>query len=56
MHTFQFIDNLGFVQDTVFCLDLAEAMEYAIKYELMDCEIVDIGPTSLYAWAEVLAA
>lgn len=56
MNTYQFIDNLGFVQDVAFCIDMAEAMEYARQNDLQACEIVEKGPTSVFAWAEVLAA
>ena len=53
MKTYQFIDCVGFVQDVAFCIDLIEAIEFANANDLQKCSIVELGPTSDWAWAEV---
>ena len=55
MKTYQFIDGVGFVQDVTFCIDLVEAIEFADAHDLQKCTIVELGPTSDWAWAEVAA-
>lgn len=54
MRTFQFRDNDGKIQDVIFAIDLVEAIDFASKRELGPTNIVDLGPTSLSAWASWL--
>lgn len=51
MNTYKFLDNAGFVHDIAFCLDLPEAMDYAVKRDLLPCTIVDCGPARFELWA-----
>lgn len=54
METYQFKDNTGKILDVTFAIDLVEATEFAVDNDLVPCNIVNLGPTSISAWADWL--